>query len=104
MLERHIEEAGLNSWPAYQQRLFDGWVMRFSQGYTKRANSVTPLYPSFQSVDKKIAICQQINQEQHLPTIFRLPSFSEDTQELDALLEQRDYRYADRTLVLSTPL
>lgn len=104
MLERRIEEAGLNSWPAHQQKLFDGWVMRFSHGYTKRANSVTPLYPSFLPVEEKIAACQQVYREQHRPLIFRLPSFSDDAQELDVLLKERGYQYADRTLVLSTTL
>jgi N-acetylglutamate synthase len=104
MLERRIEEAGLNSWPAYQQKLFDGWVMRFSHGYTKRANSVTPLYPSFLPLEDKVSVCQKIYQEQHQPMIFRLPSFSEDAQELDALLKRQAYQYVDRTHVLSTTL
>src|SRR5690348_18493594 len=104
MLERRIEEAALNSWPALQQVLFDGWISRFANGYTKRANSVTPVYPSYLPAREKIAFCEQRYRELHLPTIFRLPSSSDDTQVLDDLLGQRDYRFADLTLVLSTTL
>jgi GNAT superfamily N-acetyltransferase len=104
MLERRIEEAALNSWPALQQILFDGWVIRFAGGYTKRANSVTPVYPSELALLEKIAFCERLYQEQHLPTIFRLPSFSLQVQEIDRLLAQKGYTSMDQTLVLSAPL
>jgi GNAT superfamily N-acetyltransferase len=99
MFERRIEEAGLNSWPALQHLLFDGWLVRFAQGYTKRANSVTPLYPSLLSAEEKIAWCEYLYHKNQLPTIFRLLSFSEESQHLDQLLAQRDYCVLDRTLV-----
>lgn len=104
MLERRIEEAGLNSWPALQYLLFDGWLVRFARGYTKRANSVTPLYPSLLPVEEKMAWCEHLYQEHRLPTIFRLLSFSEESQHLDHLLAHRGYAELDRTLVWSLPL
>ena len=104
MLERRIEEAALNSWPALQQMLFDGWVIRFADGYTKRANSATPVYPSTLALPEKTAFCEELYQRKHLPTIFRLLSFSPQVQELDNLLEQRGYAFVDQTLVLSAPL
>lgn len=99
MLERRIEEAALNSWPALQQPLFDGWIIRFAHGYTKRANSVTPLYPSLLTNEEKIAYCEHFYQEKQLPTIFRLPSFAAESQELDQLLAQRGYNSLDHTHV-----
>lgn len=104
MFERQVEEAGLNSWPALHQNLFDGWLVRFAQGYTKRANSVTPLYPSLLPAEEKIAWCEHLYQKNQLPNIFRLLSFSQDSQHLDLLLAQRGYYALDRTLVWSLKL
>lgn len=104
MFERRIEEAGLNSWPALQQILFDGWLLRFAQGYTKRANSVTPIYPSLLPAEEKITRCEYLYKENQLPTIFRLLSFSAESQHLDQLLAQRGYSILDRTLVWSLKL
>ncbi|MDB5085123.1 MAG: family N-acetyltransferase, partial [Bacilli bacterium] len=35
-----IEELTLNNWQPLQTMLYDGWLLRFAGGYTKRANSV----------------------------------------------------------------
>jgi N-acetylglutamate synthase len=104
MLERRIEEASLNNWPALQQMLFDGWIMRFSAGYTKRANSVTPIYTSFLPAQEKIVACENFYQKKQLPTIFRLLSFSPAAHELDSILEQREYQRVDKVLILSTEI
>ena len=101
MLERRIEEASLNSWPALQQMLFDGWIIRFSNGYTKRANSVTPLYTSLLPSQEKIVACENLYHQKQLPTIFRLLSFSSTSHDLDALLAQRQYQRIDHTRILS---
>jgi GNAT superfamily N-acetyltransferase len=104
MQERRIEEAALNSWPALQQMHYDGWLLRFARGYTKRANSITPLYSSLLPPRSKINVCETFYKEKKLPTIFRLPSFLENVPELDQLLERRGYRHVSRTLVLTTEL
>jgi GNAT superfamily N-acetyltransferase len=103
MLTRRLEEAALNSWPSLRQMLFDGWVLRFSRGYTKRANSVNPLYGSTLDVTDKIVECERIYTEQGLPPIFRLTPFS-SPPELDRVLERRGYARIDPTLVLALDL
>src|SRR5437868_6694718 len=55
---RVIEELTLNAWPPLQSMLYDGWLLGFSHGYTRRANSVQSLYPSSLPLDEKIAICE----------------------------------------------
>lgn len=96
---RRIEEVSLNSWPALQQILFDGWLLRFARGCTKRANSVNPLYPSTLDVKAKVDACEAHYARQGLPPVFRLTPFSSPA-DLDRVLESRGYRTIDPTSVL----
>ncbi|NOK62726.1 MAG: GNAT family N-acetyltransferase [Chloroflexi bacterium AL-W] len=95
-----LEAAAFNAWPAFQQILVDGWLVRFANGYTKRANSVNRLYPSVSPNDELIAWCEQLFQAQGLPPVFRIVGRPE-TQLLDTLLDQRGYRLLDRSVVMS---
>ena len=69
-----VEETCLNAWPALRQVLLDGWVLRFSEGLTRRANSANPLRGPWETGDGLIAACEALYQRRGLPTIFRLPS------------------------------
>ena len=71
-----VEEASLNAWPALQQLLCDGWIMRFSRGYTRRANSVNALYSSRFSVEGKVERAKCEYTQRGLPVVFRLTPFS----------------------------
>jgi N-acetylglutamate synthase len=73
-LEWRVEETCLNAWPAPRQVLLDGWVLRFSEGLTRRANSANPLRGPRETGDGLIAGCEALYQRRQLPTIFRLPS------------------------------
>ncbi|MCP4424576.1 MAG: GNAT family N-acetyltransferase [Chloroflexi bacterium] len=99
----HVEESSLNAWPSLNAYLFDGWLARFANGYTKRANSVTPLYPGKLDLEAKIGRCEELYRRQNLPPIFRLPSFSE-IGEMDGRLAERGYKKIDVTSVQTLDL
>jgi ribosomal protein S18 acetylase RimI-like enzyme len=95
---RTIEELSMNAWPALRSLACDGWVLRFSDGYTRRANSVHPLYPSSCGLDAKIAEAERLYQEQGLPAIFRLTAQSQPPG-LEAALVARGYETEAETSV-----
>ena len=85
---RHIEELSLNAWPCLETAFYDGWVLRFAAGYTRRANSVNPLYPSSLDPVQKLGYCQRAYRDRGLPAVFKLTPASED---LDAFLGEHGY-------------
>lgn len=93
----------MNAWPALQTVLYDGWVLRFADGYTRRANSVNPIYTSSIDVNSKISYCENIYKQQGLRTIFKM---TEDVYppDLDSALEDRGYGREAETLVLTLKL
>jgi GNAT superfamily N-acetyltransferase len=102
LFPRRVEEAALNAWPALQQMLFDGWLLRFAQGYSKRANSINPLYPSTLDLEEKVMACERCYAAKAQPPIFRLTPFASPA--LDPLLERRGYDQVAPTMVLHLDL
>jgi N-acetylglutamate synthase len=102
-LIRAVEGAAFCAWPALEQYDEAGWVVRFAGGYTKRANSVTPLGPGGPNLQVHVARCEAAYRGRGLPPIFRLvePLAPEG---LDGLLAARGYDLVDPTLVLAAPL
>jgi len=87
---RHIEELALNAWPALQTLLLDGWVVRFANGYTRRANSVNPLYASERDIDAKLRACEQLYRDRGLKVVFKMTAANQPAG-LDALLAVQGY-------------
>lgn len=90
-LIRELEELSLSALPSLQTAYLDGWVVRFANGYTKRANSVNPLYPTFTDTAEKIAYCEAMYAVRKQPTVFKMTTVAEP-HDLDALLVERGYR------------
>lgn len=97
---QQLERTMLRAWPAFETIDYDGWVLRFSDGYTKRANSVNPHFGSSLPLGEKIAHCEAVYRERGLPTIFRLTPFSQP-EELDDTLAALGYETLDPTLVMT---
>jgi len=95
---RFIEELSMSALPSLQTLYDDGWVLRFAEGYTRRANSVNPLYLSTQPLAEKIARCEAVYRSQGLNTVFKLTSavFPGD---LDSVLAQSGYKEDGRTSI-----
>jgi ribosomal protein S18 acetylase RimI-like enzyme len=98
-----IEELSLNAWAALQTLLYDGWVIRFSNGYTKRANSVNPLYPSRMDLEEKLRFCESLYREKGVPVVFKLTT-AIYPRDLDEKLEERGYQKDSPTSVQSVDL
>src|SRR3982751_5609004 len=82
-----VEEAGLNASAPPQQRLVDGWLVRFSPGKAKRARCVNAVAPGRLPLGRKLGLCQQVYDEAGLPLIVRITPFSQPAT-LDAALER----------------
>ena len=103
MNPQHIEEAALNAWAALQTNFYDGWLMRTANRYTKRANSVTPLYAGTLPLDEKISHVEAFYRSGQQRPIFRLPSFVE-LHGLDRRLTDLNYQKLDLTSVQTLDL
>ena len=100
---RDIEERSLNAWPAFQTLHLGGWVLRFADGYTRRANSVQPLYASSGDIEENITTCEQFYAQHDLPTIFKMTDAAQPA-DLDSLLESRGYTREAETSVQTLDL
>jgi ribosomal protein S18 acetylase RimI-like enzyme len=100
---RLLEENLLNAWPAFQTSLYDGWVIRFADGFSRRSNSIVPLYPSHLNVMEKIHLCEAMYRERGQRTVFKLTAASEP-RELDLILSDDGYRSEAETGVRTLSL
>jgi len=69
---------------------YDGWLLRFANGVTKRANSVNLLYPSTFDPEKKINFCERVFKSKNLPVTFKITAIA-DPVDIDDRLEKRGY-------------
>lgn len=98
MDNKFIEELSLNHWQPLSTLLYDGWVLRFADGYTKRANSINPIHYSTFDFINKIKECEKIYSANLLPTIFKITPFVQPMH-LDSTLEEMGYTLIDTVSV-----
>jgi GNAT superfamily N-acetyltransferase len=95
---RRLEELSLNAWPGLRQVVRDGWVLRFGDGYTGRANSVHALYDGSDELREKVSFCEQEYWRRGLPSLFKMTPAARP-EGLDGVLESRGYRAFNHTSV-----
>jgi GNAT superfamily N-acetyltransferase len=93
-----IEELTMNAWPSLQTILLDGWIIRMANGYTKRANSVNPIYSFENNLDEKIKYCEKLYSGNNLPAIFKIIE-CEEHKIIDKKLGESNYEKIDITSV-----
>jgi GNAT superfamily N-acetyltransferase len=100
---RRLEERALNASGAFQSLVYDGWLLGYRAGPTKRLRCVNPFYASTLPLEEKVAYCTAFYASANLPTIFRMLPFSEPSS-LDRWLEDHGWKSFERTLVLRAEL
>jgi hypothetical protein len=95
-----FEEYTMNAWPSVQTVFYNGWVLRMANGYTKRANSVIPLYSFDNSISEKINYCENIFRKNNLPVIFKIIDCNEH-KNIDQMLDRQAY---DKINVMSVQI
>lgn len=100
---RRIEERALNAACAFQSLLYDGWLLGYRPGTTKRLRSVNPFYRSTLPLETKVAYCAAFYAAANLPPLFRIVPFA-DPPGLDDWLDNAGWKLFDRTLVLRAAL
>jgi N-acetylglutamate synthase len=94
---RRLEELAFAAWPALESRDDAGWRLRFSGGYTKRANSINALTPEAEADPAAIARLEAAYRERGQPAIWRLSPLAPPAT--DRLLAARGYRTIERSLL-----
>ncbi|HZQ07648.1 MAG TPA: GNAT family N-acetyltransferase [Anaerolineae bacterium] len=98
-----LDQIALNAWSPFQQIFFEGWVLRFADGFTKRANSANLISP----IDTDPAALTEYVECQYrarnLPPLFRIIDHPL-AKPIDEYLAKRNYSVLDRTLVMTCPI
>lgn len=101
---RILDELQMNAIPAFQTIFYDGWVLRFADGYTSnRANSINPIYESTENVQDKINKCEAIFRRKNLKPTYKISPYVYP-QNLDMLLENRGYQIIHTTSIQTLSL
>jgi ribosomal protein S18 acetylase RimI-like enzyme len=100
---RFIQEISTNAWPAKYYYLLDGWIVRISEGVTKRANSVIPLTYYGRNLQESIQFVEAIYSKNNLSVIFQLPDYFEP-QNLLEILKENNYKIIDETRVMAASI
>lgn len=89
-LIQKIEELSMNALPAIQTNVYDGWILRFANGYTKRANSINPIYSSTEDLNQKIENVEQLYRKRDLKVVYKMTE-QVSPENLDKTLEINEY-------------
>ncbi len=88
----HLELVAARAWPAAETERLEGWMIRYSDGITWRANSVLPCYDLIEcSLDKAIDYVIEFYEKRGALPAFKINPESRPSN-LDEVLERKGFR------------
>jgi hypothetical protein len=96
---RRLEGLAFRGWPALESRNLLGWHLRFSGGYTKRANSINALEPQ---ASTDVETVEAPFRERGSRPVWRLTPLA--PVGMAELLTARGYEAIERSLLQRCPL
>lgn len=93
-----IEETCRKAWPALEEHIYDGWLIRLGGAVTRRTNSATVNGHGFLPLATKVRHCEEFFRSHGQRPVFRLLSTA--PADIDAYLAQSGYRKEDETITL----
>jgi GNAT superfamily N-acetyltransferase len=97
-----LESRLLNAWPSFDYQTYDGWILRLANGYSKRANSVTPFLPGASLDDELIDYMTARFVEANVRPTFRLNGV--EAPNTDEMLKLRGFKEIEPTHVLTASI
>jgi GNAT superfamily N-acetyltransferase len=89
-LARALDPLAVLAWPARATEEIDGWLLRFSEGYSSRSNSVSALEFRGDSLALSIERVEAAYRRHHLAPQFQISPATEP-ERLEAALQARGY-------------
>jgi len=97
-----IEASGYRAWPARELVEYDGWQLRYADGFSRRANSLLPIGVSSLDVDTKLDHCSRWFDRRGLGLVVRCTPLCEPG--IDDELAQRGFTREGETRVMVADL
>jgi ribosomal protein S18 acetylase RimI-like enzyme len=99
-LIHEVETAAYRCWPAAEMTEYDGWQLRYADGFSRRGNSVYPAQRSTLDRGSKLEWCRDWYAERGLDLVVRQTPATE--QGLDEILAERGFTEEGRTDVMTS--
>lgn len=97
-----LESRLVNAWPAFEIELAEGWLLRFAEGYSKRANAATPVAPGAELDPALVDAMLASFAARGIEPCFRLTGVEHEGA--DAVLAERGLVPSDPSVCLLAPL
>ena len=99
VLLSRIEDASINASASLQQRLLDGWLVRYSPGKARRARCINAVAEGRMPLADRLSAAAAVFETAGLPMVFRITPYTRPAG-LDAALAGLGFERMDETCVL----